>query len=238
MALSIQAAAGHQGVDVDVQVQVQVLRPGVQDQGERAGGAQPLGVGGELGEGGCGALHDGAVDPARVGLCQGVEGMGEGEDEVAVGHGQQIGELGLAPGVARAALALRAVAVAAGTEHPLLAGTLIALLARAAQRGGAASDDVAPDTGLRRAQLGAVHGAAQEGRAEGAQHLGQGGAQGGCRLSGWAGAMPVESGVPVVVATWANATATPGRQRRRRGQAWPCASSGWWCSGGRGRATG
>ena len=75
--------------------------------------------------------------------------MREGEGEMGIRHGQQIGELGAAPGVARATLALRAVTVAEGTEHALLAATLIALLARAAQRGGAARDDVAPDTGLR-----------------------------------------------------------------------------------------
>ncbi len=38
MALGVQATAGHQGVHVDVQAQV--LRPGVQHQGERAGGTQ------------------------------------------------------------------------------------------------------------------------------------------------------------------------------------------------------
>jgi hypothetical protein len=98
--------------------------------------------------------------------------MRQREDEVTVRHRQQLGQLRLAPRVPSAALALWAVAVAAGVEQPLLAPTVVALLQRAAQRLCAAGDDGPPDARLRLAQ----RMLAQVGRTEGAQHLGQGGA--------------------------------------------------------------
>jgi hypothetical protein len=131
LALIVQPAAGHQRVHMDMPAQV--LRPGVQHQGEGGRGAQPAGVGGELGERGRSALHQGAVDPAGMELRQAVEGVRQREDQMAVRHGQQLGQLGLAPGIARAALALRAMPVPAGMEQPLLAPAAVALLHLAAQ---------------------------------------------------------------------------------------------------------
>ena len=214
-AFAVQPAAGHQRVHVDVSAQV--LRPGVQHQGEGGRGAQPAWVGGELGERGRGALHQGAVDPAGVELRQAVQRMRQREDEMTVRHRQQLGQLRLAPGVARAALALRAVPVAAGMEQPLLAPTLVALLHLAAQRRRATGDDGPPGTRLRRAQ----RVLAQVGRAEGAQHLGQGGAH--ARRGG------LSAGAAAAVVSWATATARPARHRRRCSRGVPCAGSGWWC---------
>ena len=194
----------------------------MQHQGERAHGTQPLRVGGELGERGCGALHEGAVDPARVGLGQTVEGMRQREDEVAVRHRQQLSQLRAAPSIAGAVLALWAVAVAAGVKQALLAAAMVTPLARAPACRGAARHDVAPDTGLRRAQRRAVHGLAQKGRAEGAKHLGQGGAQGAAPAQCRAGAdVVVGVGVGVGVGKCdnkANAPSSalwPGRAMRK-----------------------
>ena len=169
-ALIVQPAAGHQRVHMDVPAQV--LRPGVQHEGEGGRGVQPAGVGGELGEGGRRALHHRAIGPARMELRQIVQGMRQREDEMAVRHRQQLGQLCLAPGVARAALALWAMPVAAGVEQPLLAPTLVALLHLASEGRCTTGDDGPPGTCLRRAQ----RVLALIGRAEGAQHLSQGGA--------------------------------------------------------------
>jgi hypothetical protein len=98
--------------------------------------------------------------------------MGQREDEMAVRHWQQLGQLCLAPGVARAALALRAMPVPAGMEEPLFAPTLVALLHLASEGRCTTGDDGPPGTSLSRAQ----RVLAQIGGAEGSQYLGQGGA--------------------------------------------------------------
>ena len=153
-------------------VATQVLRPGVQHQGESSCGAEPARVRGELAERGRRALHQHAVHPARVELRQGVEDVRQREDQVAVRYRQQLGQLGLAPGVAGVVLALWAMPVATGVEQPLFLPAPVAALQLPAQRRRATSDDGSPGTRLRRAQ----RVIAQIIRSEAAQHLGQVGA--------------------------------------------------------------
>ena len=124
-----------------MQVTAQVLRPGVQHQREGADAAQPARVGGELGERGGRALHQRVVDPARVHTGQRVELVRQREDQVAVRHVEQLGQPRRAPGIAGAALALRAVPVAARVPAPLLG---------ARNRRSAAAGRPAPACGRRR----------------------------------------------------------------------------------------
>jgi len=165
---------------MDVNVSAQILRPGVQHQGERARGAQPAWVGREFGKRGRSALHQGAVDPARVELSQAVKRMRQREHQVAVRHRQQIGHLRLTPGIASVVLALRTEPVTAGMEQPLLVAARVALLQVATERGRSAGDDGAPGASPRRAQ-GML---AQVGRPESLEHLGQGGAHDGGSVPG------------------------------------------------------
>jgi hypothetical protein len=114
-----------------------------------------------------------SVDPAGVQRGQRVEFVRQREDQMAVRHVEQLGQPRGAPGIALPALALRAVPIAAGVPAPLLGAAAVAAHQLAAQRRRAAADDGPPGARLRRAQP--VD--AQIVRAEGAQHLGQSGAE-------------------------------------------------------------
>lgn len=187
-----QRPAGHQRVHVDMAAQV--LRPGVQHEGEGRRAAQPARVGRELGERGSGLVHERVVDPACMRAGQRVELVRQREDEVAVGNGEQLAQARRTPGVAASALALRAVAVAAGVPAPVLGGAAVAAQPLAAECRGAASDDGAPGARLRAAE----QVVAQVPGPEAAQHLGQRGGHG--RFGGAA----------AVSAAWAANSAAPG----------------------------
>ena len=152
-----------------MRVQPQVLRPGVQHQSEAADAAQPARVGGELSERGRRALHQRVVHPARVCAGQRVELVRQREHQVAVRHVEQLAQARGAPGVALAALALRAVAVATRMPVPLLGPAVATAQQLPAQCRRATTDDGAPHARPRRAQRVCT----EVGRAEVAQHLGQ-----------------------------------------------------------------
>ena len=136
-------------------VALQVLRPGVQDQAE--GGfavllSHPFGIGGEFRQGLRGAGEQGVDDPARMRAVQGIQVVGQGEHQVGVGHGQDLGQPALQPGVLGARAALRAVAVAARVVLPVAVAAGLAGQLLAAQGCRAASHDGPPGFGLGRGQ--------------------------------------------------------------------------------------
>ena len=107
-----QAAAGHDAMDV--RMVVQVLAPGVEHGDEADLGAEMLGIGGDPAQRlGRRSEQDG-VD--RLLVLEGDLGdrRRQGEDDVEVGHRQQLGLPGGEPFGAGLPLALRAVPVAAG----------------------------------------------------------------------------------------------------------------------------
>ena len=88
------------------------LAPGVQDREEPEAGAEVTGVQGDLLQRtGCAAQQE-VVDDAGVLKRERREGLRQGEDHVRVGHGQHLDLACFEPARLRAALALRAVAVA------------------------------------------------------------------------------------------------------------------------------
>jgi hypothetical protein len=81
-----------------------------------------------------------------------VEGVGQGEDDVEVGDGEQIGASRFEPVFLVEALALGAVAVAAGVVDGAAVTTAVTLLEMATQGGGAAGREGAKDLVLEGAQ--------------------------------------------------------------------------------------
>ena len=145
-AVGRQPAAGHDAVDV--RVVLEVLAPGVEDGQEADLGPEVLGVGGDLLQGLGGGAEQQAVDHARVLQGDRAERRREGEDDVEILDGQQLGFAGLHPVRGGGGLALGAVAVAAGVVGDLLVAAAVALLDVPAQCGGPAGGDVAQGAAL------------------------------------------------------------------------------------------
>jgi hypothetical protein len=153
-----------------VQVATQILRPGVQHQREGPHATEPARVSGELIECGGSTVHERVIDPAWVGCGQGVERMGEREDQVAVGHVEQLREPISPPLITSATLTSGAMSIAARVPAPLLSGAAIAAHALAAQSTGAARDNGTPDPLLHTAERVMAHIVCAQVR----QHPGQG----------------------------------------------------------------
>jgi hypothetical protein len=151
-AIGADPAAGDDAVQV--RVQRQVLAPGVQDGQEADPGPQVFGVGGDLQQRPRGGLEQGAVDHPLVGQCQGVEGVGEREDDVEVLHRQQLRRPLVQPRRARRPLALGAVPVATRVVARAAVPAAVAGLHVPAQRGRAAGGQVVQDAALLARQLG------------------------------------------------------------------------------------
>lgn len=116
-----------------------------------------------------GASKQGVDDPAGLASVQAVKLMGQGEDQVRVGHIEHLGQAALQPSVLGARTALRAVPVAARVVVPVLVTAVAASQALPAQSRCAAGADAPPRLGL-----GAAQGVrAQVGRPTAVQHLGQ-----------------------------------------------------------------
>lgn len=92
----------------------QCLRPGVEDGGKPDLRAQVNGVLGQLDEGLRCGLEQEVVDDSLVSQSEGVEVFGQGEDQVEIGHWQQVCFLSLQPSFFVQALALGAMPVSAG----------------------------------------------------------------------------------------------------------------------------
>jgi hypothetical protein len=96
-----------------VRVELQALPPGVQHGEEADLGPEVLRVGGNLLQSLRRRPEQQAIDHPRVLQGDGIEPSREGEDDVEVLHGQQVGRLVLHPLRRGGGLALGAVAVAA-----------------------------------------------------------------------------------------------------------------------------
>jgi len=93
--------------------------PGVQDERHADTGAEVLGVGGDRAQRLGGEIEQQAIDELLVGVGDGTDGGWQGEDHVVVIHGQKVCRSGLEPAPRGTALALGAVAVAAGVVGDL-----------------------------------------------------------------------------------------------------------------------
>ena len=112
LAVGRQPAAGHDAVQVGMVLQG--LTPGVQHRDEADLGAEVSRVGRDGAQRRGRAAEQDVVDGALVLQGDRGDGFGEGEDDVEVRHGQQVGLAGLQPQGAGQRLALGTVAVSAG----------------------------------------------------------------------------------------------------------------------------
>src|SRR5580704_2400890 len=122
-----------------VGMMLQLLVPGVQDAEEADLSAKVLAVCGDFDQGLGGEAKQQAVDDFLVLQSQWGQFVWECEDDVGIGRSQQFGAARIEPAVARFALTLRTMPVAA---RIIRGGAVAAPRARidmAAQRGGAAS---------------------------------------------------------------------------------------------------
>ena len=105
-------------------MKLQVLAPGMQDCEDPDLGTQVLGIRGHLDQGLGGRSHQQAVDFLGIGQGEGIENPRQGQDDVEIGHIEQVGRLSLQPARRRGALAFGAVAVATRVVADLLVPTL------------------------------------------------------------------------------------------------------------------
>ena len=112
-----QAAARHD--TVPVRMMGEGGSPGVQNECEADACAEVLGVGGDRAQCLGGDVEQQAIDELLVGVGDGADRRGQGEDHVVVIDGQQIRLSRLEPAARGTSLALRAVSVAAGVVGDL-----------------------------------------------------------------------------------------------------------------------
>ena len=142
-----QAAAGND--DVDMRMMGQRRAPGVEDGGEADARAQMLGVGGDGGQRLGGGPEQEVVDGGLVLERDRADRRRQGEDDVIVGNRQEL-RLALGePLPRRRALALRAVAVAAGIvgDRVRARSPRSARHGRRAPRSGRSRSPTSPSTG-------------------------------------------------------------------------------------------
>ena len=104
---------------VHMQVLTEILAPGVEHHRDPDLAPEPLGIPTEGLQGLRGRLKQEVVDHLRVSLGDRVDLMGQGEDQMEIGHRQELGRACLDPALLGQRLAFWAVAVAAGvvTRH-------------------------------------------------------------------------------------------------------------------------
>ena len=98
--------------------------PGVQDQGDTDRGAEVTRIGGDRAQCLGGECEQQTIDDLLVGVGDGADRRGQGEDHVVIVHWQQIGRTRLEPALRGAPLTLGTVSVAARVvgDLGLLAG--------------------------------------------------------------------------------------------------------------------
>ena len=142
-ALDIEARVGHHHVQMGVEAEL--LIPGMEHGGAADTQAAMPGIGGDAAQGfGHRPEQDVEDDPA-IAEGDGGDLRRQGEDDVEVGHGQDVGGARLAPSVCGETLAGGAVPVAAGVVERMLAPAPVAAVHVPAERGGAARLDSAHD---------------------------------------------------------------------------------------------
>jgi hypothetical protein len=130
--------------------------PGVQHQRGADARAQVLGIGGDGLQHLGGHIEQQAIDGGLVLVRDVGDGRGQREDDVVILDRQQIGLPGVEPALGRAALALRAVPVAAGVVRDLIGAAAIAAQDVPTQRRAAALFDGRHDLELAQAQVAAL----------------------------------------------------------------------------------
>ena len=108
----VEPAGGDQAVQV--RVMTEVAAPGVQGHEQAGQGAEVAGVGAQVEQAGARGIEQQPRHERAVELPQAEEAVRQGEDDVEVRAGQQLGQLGGEPALARRVGAARAAAVAAG----------------------------------------------------------------------------------------------------------------------------
>ena len=121
---------------------LQLLPPRVQDHQHPDPRSQVLGVGRHLQKSLLGAVEEQPIQELAVAQCQCAELVGQGEDDVEVGNGQEVGLTFGQPGCPLAPTALRTASVAAGMIVVPYLAAVIALGDVPAQRGRAAERQV------------------------------------------------------------------------------------------------
>jgi len=142
-------AAGHHAVHVHMLRES--LAPGVEHGGHAEVAAEVARIAAEPQERGGRRLKQPPIDQARVTLGQWVERVGEREDDVEVGNGQDLGPAGGEPALGGQPLALGAVAITTGVVGDPFGAARRADCAMAAEHGGAARGDGSQGTALRTA---------------------------------------------------------------------------------------
>ena len=108
----VETAGGNDAVEM--RMQSQVLSPGVQNAEEADLGSEVLGVGRNFEHGLRAGAEEQIVEQAWMALTERVQLVGQGKDDVEVGHAEQILFAPCQPALACLGLALRTVAVATG----------------------------------------------------------------------------------------------------------------------------
>ena len=108
----IEAASGNDAVEM--RMQSQVLSPGVQNAEEADLGSEVLGVGRNFEHGLSAGAEEQIVEQPWIALAERVQLVGQGKDDVEVGHAEQILFAPCQPALACLGLALGTVAVATG----------------------------------------------------------------------------------------------------------------------------
>ena len=134
-------------------VKREVLAPGVQDGREAERASQVLRIPREGLERLAGCAKEQIVDDAGSRKSQPTELVGQREDDVEVGDGEQVGAAGLEPVLLGEQLALRAVAVATGVVDGAAVSAAVTLFEVTAEGGGAAGREGTQDLVLEQRDL-------------------------------------------------------------------------------------
>src|SRR6202030_1018775 len=128
---------------MEVRIMMQILSPGMEHRHEADLRAQMFGVGGDLQESLGRGAKEHAVNNPLVLEGQGRDHLRQREDDAKVLDRQQLSGALFEPRRAGGALALRAMAIAAGTIRDRALAAAVALFDVATERGGATDCDVA-----------------------------------------------------------------------------------------------
>ena len=127
--------------------------PGVEYSGEPDAGAEVLGVGGDGDQGLGGGFQQQVIDDRLVMIGDVGDRPRQGEDDMEIGHGQQLGLAVGQPLLGRHGLALRAVPVTAGVVGDAQVRAVLAAFDMAAQRRRSAALDRRHDLQLAEAHM-------------------------------------------------------------------------------------
>ena len=149
--IGCETAAGHDAMHMRMMRQGRA--PGVQHQGRADAGTQVLRIGGDRAQRLGGDVEQKSINDLLVGVGDGADRRWQGEHHVVIRHGQKIRLARFEPALGGAALALRAVPVAARVVGDLRFGARRAAQRMAAEREAAALLDGRHDLQLAEAEV-------------------------------------------------------------------------------------